>query len=65
MRLPQTQPLDRLNKPQVKLFLKDISNFEELLEELTERYTARAATREALFGEPTAKTNVPWSDRPN
>lgn len=36
--------------PHWKLFLKDISNFEKLLEKLRKKYCARALMREALFG---------------
>ncbi len=50
MRLSQTQPPTQLNNHQWKLFLKDISNFEELLEKLRKKYTGRAVMREALFG---------------
>ncbi len=34
---------------QWKVFLKDISNFEKLLENLTKKYNTRAIMRDALF----------------
>jgi hypothetical protein len=50
MRLPDVASLyDVDHEAHWKLFLKDISNFEALLEKLTKKYNARARMRAALF----------------
>jgi hypothetical protein len=50
MRLPDSGFLKDVGQdPQWKLFLKDILNFERLLEKLTKKYNARALMRAALF----------------
>jgi len=50
MALPDVGALeDDDDNSQWRLFLRDISNFEELIAKLTRRYSARARMREALF----------------
>lgn len=51
MRLSDIRSQDEVDtNSQWKLFLKDIANFEGLLEKLTKKHEATALMREALFG---------------